>query len=758
MNGTGRLWWASQFGLVLGTALLAQAAVGQECCAGGPGEGSGGGGGPRTALVDVPRLATPIVFDGVPDEAAWRDINPLPMTQIWPVAGAPVSVGSQVWLAYDDEFLYAAGRFVDEPGGVSANTFFRDGWDGDDQFDLLVDSFNDDENLRRFSVNPLGALQDEEITNDGNMVGGQWPGNLDWNTYWEARATRGEDYWTAEMKIPFSSLGFESGGDVVMGVILGRYISRINEKHVFPALTQDQENEDFKASLAQDVRLEGITSSREAVLTPYLLSGVEKIRTPDVPTLIPPEAHVPAEIGGDLRLGLTSNLTLDLTVNTDFAQVESDALQVNLDRFNLFFPEKRQFFQERAGVFQFVHGPDGRLFHSRRIGLDSRGQPGRILGGARLVGRIGEWDVGALSMQVDGLDESGQGGENDAVLRLRRGILNDASTVGAMVTSRAASGGGVDLSVGVDGELNLAGDDFVLFHGAHTANHGRATSFVDGSLARVEMQRRRARGTAWDLAAEYSGEAYDPALGFRLRGDFTALHSRIYHTWYKPDATIIRHRGIFTTRTYLRNEDRSLESGLARFRYQANFGSGHFWNTAVNLTYEDVRDSVSLPGAEIVPGSFAGIDLFTNINLNRGMPLNGRAVLYTGRFMDGWRVNFEVAPTWVVSRHLSATASYFVRRIWFPKRDQRVDADEASLRLAGAVNARLSVEAFLQYSMAARRVAVNGRLRYRFREGQDLWLVMDELRDVGDRPGLDLGVLGRSDRRFLIKYTHAFRR
>ncbi|MDH3223702.1 MAG: hypothetical protein OEO23_08295, partial [Gemmatimonadota bacterium] len=433
--------------------------------------------------------------------------------------------------------------------------------------------------------------------------------------------------------------------------------------------------------------------------------------------------------------------------------------QVNLDRFNLFFPEKRQFFQERASVFQFQMGDGSRLFHSRRIGLGEDGSPRRILGGARLVGRVGDWDVGVLSMQIDGT--AGAPGENDGVIRLRRSVLDGLSSVGGMVTTRVTDAG-TDLSMGVDSELHLGGDHFLTLQGAQSWNAQEAAglddaAFGERSKGRLRLERRRGRGTGFETEVEYSGLAFDPRLGFEERGNHTALRARVFRSWNPEDSWAVRNRVFLNTRAFIDNETGSVESALGRVRFEAILNGGHYINTALNVTWERLDETLDLPGGFVHPGEYGGANLFSYLWLNRAMPLSGEANVWVGQFMDGWRLNVFAAPTWVVSPHVTLTAGYRVHRLWFPDRDQRVDVDEASLRVSSALNAHLSAEAFVQYSMAADRLAANVRLRYRFSEGRDLYLVLDEVRDVASPLDADLIPLGRADRRLLLKYGHTFR-
>ncbi|NNM33502.1 MAG: carbohydrate binding family 9 domain-containing protein [Gemmatimonadetes bacterium] len=747
------------FVLVASVLLAAPEVRAQSREAAGSAGGGGSGGGEEGAVMMVPRLSFPIDFDGRVDDDAWASVEPLPLVQYWPDPGDPMSVGSDIRVGYDADYFYAAGRFQDEPGGVRANSFGRDQWDGDDAFDIIIDSFNDNETALKFTVLPLGALVDEEVQNDATSTGDQWPVNRDWNGFWEARTHRTEDGWSAEMRIPWSSLGFKADdGRVVMGLIAGRYIARLDERHVFPVtLHPDISNAEIKPSLAQDVEIRGVESGPPLYVSPYVLSGVD--RTRDVDLGLPPTSEVPREVGLDVKLGLTNNLTLDLTANTDFAQVESDALQVNLDRFNLFFPEKRQFFQERASTFQFQLGDGSRLFHSRRIGLGDDGSPRRILGGARLVGRAGEWDVGVLSMQVDG--SALDGGENDGVVRVRRSVLDGLSSIGGMVTSKV-TGAGTDFSMGVDTELHLGGDHFLIVQGAQSRNareeaFGPDVAFGERSLGRIRLERRRGSGTGFETEVEYSGRAFDPRLGFEERGNHTAFKARAFRSWNPEDSWAVRNRVYLNGRAWVDNETGSVSTALGRVRWEAIMNGGHYWNTAVNFTWERLDETLELPGGTVAPGEYGGLNLFSYLWLNRAMPLSGEGNVWVGQFMDGWRFNVWAAPTWVVSPHLALTGGYRVHRLWFPDRDQRVDADEATFRVSGALNASFSAEAFFQYSMAADRMAANVRLRYRFAEGRDLYLVVDEVRDVASHLDPELVPLGRSDRRLLLKYGHTFR-
>ena len=387
--------------------------------------------------VTIPRLNSPIDFDGFSDEPAWEQIEPLPLTVYQPVFQAPPTERTEIRVAYDNDYLYVAGRMYDsDPENIRGNSLYRDEYAGDDVLAIILDSFNDNENSLWFSTTPTGVRFDWAVANDA-QISTDFRGtiNRSWNTFWDAKSQTTDEGWFAEMRIPFSSLRFQDEeGRVVMGMAAYRYISRINERQLYPDTPPNWQIGWAKASVMQDVVFEGVYSKKPLYVTPYILGGSDhRSRLNDAETLYNTSTDFTREAGIDLKYNLTSNLTMDLTVNTDFAQVEADDEQVNLTRLSLFFPEKRQFFQERAGIFGYATGSVDRLFYSRRIGLDSDGNPVRILGGARVVGRIGDWDVGFIDMQTG--DSDLLPSENFGVLRLRRQIVNPFSYAGGLVTS-----------------------------------------------------------------------------------------------------------------------------------------------------------------------------------------------------------------------------------------------------------------------------------------------------------------------------------
>ncbi|MFQ5569319.1 MAG: DUF5916 domain-containing protein, partial [Rhodothermales bacterium] len=390
-------------------------------------------------MFSLPRLDGPVDLDGMSDEAAWEAIDPLPLTMYQPSFQGELSERTEIRVAYDTEYLYAAGRFYDsDRSGIRSNSLYRDRYSGDDTFGLVLDTFNDNENALWFYTSPAGVRFDSAVANDAEYNAGP-PINESWNTHWDVATTQNEEGWFAEMRIPYSSLGFQANdGRVVMGLIAYRFIARKNERQIFPAVPPNWNMGFAKPSVAQDVMLEEVASQKPLYVTPFTLGGFRRTAHLDeAESAYHLKDKMTPEVGLDLKYNLTNNLTLDATINTDFAQVEADDQQVNLSRFSLFFPEKRQFFQERAGIFAFNFGSD-RLFHSRRIGLHE-GETVRILGGARMVGRLGNWDVGLIDMQT--ARSTALPSENFGIFRARRQVLNPYSYAGGIITSRLGDDG-----------------------------------------------------------------------------------------------------------------------------------------------------------------------------------------------------------------------------------------------------------------------------------------------------------------------------
>jgi hypothetical protein len=697
------------------------------------------------------RLPGPITVDGMPDEPAWQQVPLLPVTMYTPVFRGEPKQRTEIRVAYDDEYFYAAGWFYDtDPSGIRINSLYRDRWNGDDTLAIYIDAFNDNRNAKWFGITPAGMRFDQLVSDDGATL------NENWDGFWTAGTRINGEGWFVEVRIPFSTIGFHADGSgrAVMGLTLTRLVSRINERVTFPAI--DPRFEFRRPSVAQDVVLEGVRSRTPVYVTPYALTGASRtaVQTGHQSGTARKASN---ELGLDVRYPMSGNLTLDLTVNTDFAQVEADEQQIALDRFPLFFPERRRFFQEGSGLFDFVSAGGGRLFHSRRIGLASDLTTVPILGGARLVGRAGGWDVGALELQADATN--GRPGENFGVLRLRHPVLNRWSTAGMMMTSYSG-GSHQNVALAADTTLRLVGDEYLDLKWASTFDDqkGSSPTLAGRSLVDARWERRTGRGLYYVMQYTRAGEDYTPELGFLPRRNFTTANALA--NWYRfTDTSRIFKRvwpGALAFSTF-RNSDGALESGQYAVWLQWDTKAGGGGWVEPKLFHENVLAPFTIGGQVHVPaGSYAFADLQVNYKMPTGRKVRADVDFRSGTYFDGTRTQVILAPTWNLSRHLEIGGDYQLSLLRFPVRDERANIQLARFRLRTALNARASANAFVQYNSTTDRIDLNLRLRYTVAEGTDLWIVYNEGLDT-DRPRqFEYAQPLSLARAFIVKYTHTF--
>jgi hypothetical protein len=727
-----------------------------------------------SSVVDLQRLNGPVTLDGLSDESAWAGVEPLTLTMYEPTFRGSSDRTIQLLVAYDDEALYVAARFFHpDPESIRAFSLTRDRWSGDDGFGILLDTFNDNENAVRFVGLPLGARMDMTVTGGG--AGGEGgggaggPRNSSWNAFWDLETAFTDQGWFGEMRVPFSSLRFESddAGSVVMGMMAYVYEPGVGSRWTYPAIPQDFPYTQISAW--QDVRLQEIEPKSPIYIMPYGLTGgsrsAELNPAGDAWQYATDEQY---EIGGDVKLNPTPNLTLDLTVNTDFAAVEADQQQINLTRFSLFFDEKRPFFQERAGIFGFDTGAErGTLFYSRRIGLSDTGQPIPIYGGARLVGRVGTWDLGFINMQTAAYEATAS--ENFGVLRLKRRVLNENSFIGAMTTSRFDADSRYNVTYGADGLFRIIGDEYVTLKWLQTFQGGDdALDATPGGLdaARIvfDWTRRRLGGLSYQNAFTYSGVGYMPGVGFEARSNFMRGQSDWNYQWFPSESSTFRRvwMGV-KSNVWARNEDQLLgieqavESGAAEPFLQLETKPGTTFKVSANSQYEDVLDDFELsPEANIPAGSYWFTEGAAEFRAPRGWIVRPNVTFTGGEFFDGQRVGVSTDLSWSVDEHLELRGGWEWNRIDFDDRGQNFDSNLLRLTARGAFNTKFSVDAFVQYNSLDDALSTNTRFRYNFREGQDLWFVWNEGLNL-EREILGVPTLPLEDARTLtIKYTHTF--
>jgi hypothetical protein len=715
----------------------------------------------RAIPMAIARLTGPIQLDGIVNEPAWEAVQPLPMFMFSPGFLAPLTERTDVRIAHDDRYLYVAGRLYEsDVRQIRTNTFYRDAYSGDDLLAVVIDSYNDYETAVWFVTNPAGARNDRSVSNDAVFSGGVNAMNSDWNSHWDVATSKNDQGWFAEFRIPFSTLGFQVRGDeVAMGLIIYRFIARKNERQTFPAIDPKWGGLAFaKPSQAQRVVLRQVRQSKPVYVTPYLLAGGRQTAQLNEPgagsAFWTTSARQWSDVGGDVRYSPTSNLALDLTLNTDFAQVEADDQQINLTRFPLFFPEKRQFFQERASTFAFTTGGSSdRLFHSRRIGL-AAGEIIPLYGGVRAVGRVGGMDYGLLTMQTQ--SHGARPSENMSVARLNQQILNPYSSIGAMVTSRYGSAGEDNFAYGVDAVLRPLGDEWLTVRWAQTFDE----TIVERSAAAaglVQARWERVRDDGITYSGEFSrvGEDYMPRLGFQSRTGFRYFGGHAQFKRFQSVASPLRSAGVqANTGHFIRTLDGTADSRWIEGQLNIDLKDGRQLQLAGRSSFEGVLEDFAVAGASVPAGEYWFHDARVRLELARSANLRGDYTVTGGSFFDGTRVGAAFNPAWNLSRYVELGGGYEVNRLTFDERDERLTAHLARLKVQLALNTHVFFSTFAQYSNVADLATFNARFRYHFREGTDLWLVYNEglhtERDVVGQPRLPRS----SGRTFMLKYTH----
>jgi len=705
----------------------------------------------------IERVKGEIVFDGFNNEAAWSNVTPLPVLMISPEYGNQPSEATELKLIYDDEFLYYSGRMHDRNPDKWKIQMKRDDWKYNcDWATLIIDSYNDKENTLVFATSPSGGRTDVAFSNDANDLSTDM--NLSWNTFWEVKTSVDDKGWNFEMRIPFSSLRFqEIDGKVVMGISALRYMSNKFESIVFPRVDQQHGFwAPYKASQAQEVVFQGIKSKNPVYIAPYVLGGIGQTSVLNATgTGYERKSDFARNIGGDIKYRISDKFTVDLTVNTDFAQVEADNQMVNLTRFSLFFPEKRLFFQERRSNFEFNFDAQNRLFYTRKIGIDG-GVPTDIYGGARVVGRVGPWDIGVLSMQTAPTEDLLS--ENSSVFRFRRQILNENTYVGGILTNRSDFKGNYNTAYGLDGIFKLFKDDYLKIMWAQSYSNGYSNNSLSLDPARIYLnwEKRTLKGFGYNLKYSRAGKDYNPGIGYERRSDYSQYFVSLFHGWVPERKFIHRHTIKLNGVQYNRNLDGTRETAEGWLGWSFETASGAEAEVTQRLINDNLRKDFYLSEEEYVP---AGDYTFTNVkasfSTSKGKTFVLSSDLNVGQFYDGWVNSIGISPKTTIKNRMELSGTYQYNTANFEDRGMQFSAHIFRLSNTIVFNTKLSFSAFVQYNTAIDAVLANGRLRYNPKEGIDLYLVYNEGYNT-DRYMYDPTLPISNQRTFMVKYTHTF--
>ncbi len=719
------------------------------------------------------RLVAGLQLDGLLDEPLYDCVRAIgDFIQLMPDEGAPATEKTEAWIAFDAESIYISARVWDSAPAADwvVNEMRRDTPQlrDNDGFWVVLDTFHDRRNGLGFYTNPLGALGDFEISNEGNP-------NSDWNPVWDVRTGRFAGGWTVEMEIPFKSLRYRPGPAQVWGVQLRRTIRRKNELvFLTPLPISAGRTGIFRISQAATlVGLEVPAEGGRLEIKPYGIAGL----TTDL-AATPPRRNAGEGAGGlDVKYGLTQNLTADLTYNTDFAQVEVDEQQVNLTRFSLFFPEKREFFLEAQGIFNFARGAaDGgrrntglrqvgggnrraqnagnapTLFYSRRIGLEG-GAVVPIVGGGRVTGKVGDFDVGALNIQTDDEQISGALPTNFTVVRIKRDILR-RSSVGALVTSRSVSvaGDGSSHAYGADATFSFHDNVNFLGYLAKTSTPGR-----DGEDLSYQGQFVYA-GDRYGLQAEHLviEDNFVPEVGFLRRSNFRRSYATARFS-PRPDAIEavrqFRFEGSFD---YILTADTGyVETRQTQVAFLTEFESSDRLGVSAADNYELlVAPFEAGPGVTLPVGGYGFRDVELLYAPGAQRRLSGELRVLIGEYFNGSirsltfsRGRLEVTPELSVEPTISVN--------WIDTPHGAFRADLAVSRVTYTFTPRMFFSGLVQYNSSTNTVGNNLRLRWEYTPGSELFVVYTDERFADPfRPDRSYGLRSRG---LVVKVNRLFR-
>ncbi|HUQ70719.1 MAG TPA: DUF5916 domain-containing protein, partial [Planctomycetaceae bacterium] len=565
------------------------------------------------ATIRAIKLTAPLRVDGRLDEDVYEREQPFGgFIQVAPRYGEPQTERSDVWVTYDTENIYVSCRCWDSVPEDKwiANELRRDTNQlrQNDQIGVSFDTFYDRRSGFAFYTNPLGARADYSVVDEGAP-------NSDWNPVWESKTGRFDGGWTVEMAIPFKSLRYRSGANQVWGIQLRRAVRRKNEWAYLTPVPQNLAGPQALNRISSGGTLVGLDlppAGKNLELKPYAISRLttDRVQSPAL------RNDLTGDLGGDVKYGLTANLTADFTYNTDFAQVEIDEQQVNLTRFNLFFPEKREFFLEGRGLFDFARGGTAAgafgqpgaantsqpyLFYTRRIGLN-RGRVIPIDAGGRLTGKVGKYGVGIMNIQTGDEDASATEPTNFSVVRVKRDILR-RSSVGAMLTNRSKSAGlagGSNQGYGLDAAFQFYQNVALAAYWAKTETTG-VTSDQDSYQGQFEYAADR-----YGAHLEYLkvGDNFNPEVGFVARDNFKRTYATARFSPRPKRMKAVRkftYQGNFD---YFENGAGALETRIETGMFSAELENSDVLSVNVTRDFELLSNRVVILGVPMARGAY----------------------------------------------------------------------------------------------------------------------------------------------------------
>ncbi|MBI4442389.1 MAG: carbohydrate binding family 9 domain-containing protein [Acidobacteria bacterium] len=683
-------------------------------------------------IVRATYIRSPMVIDGDLSETAWEEADVAKdFLQRDPLQGSPSTERTEVRVLYDDKNIYVGAYcYYSQPQGIIVNDISRDFDMGEeDYFGVLYDTFNDDRNGFYTITTARGGQRDAQFLDEGRDF------NLNWDGVWRVRTRIREDGWTAEFEVPFKTLRFAKNSQQIWGI---QFFRRIRHKNEWVSWSQIPRRYSLlHVSSAGELQgLENVEPGKNLKIKPYVLGGVQQFAAKGT--------EGDFDGGADIKYGVTPSLTLDLTLNTDFSHVEADTQQVNLTRFPLFFPEKREFFLENFGMFQFgaLRGREALLFHSRNIGLES-GEPVPILGGVRLSGRAGPYYLGLMDIQTR--SERAEPATNFAVARLRRDVFTNSNVGVVFINRQSAQPDDHNRSFGADVNFWFLQRDLrITGLLAKTQTPGRDGKDRAG-LLEAELQKNLVRAQASYLDI---GENFNPEVGFVRRPGRRILHGEfeLRPRLQRDDRLGFLMRDISSgvVSDYAILPDGQTETKLLRPHFQIEFQDASIFRVQYGLNFERLTRPFRIrSGINIPVGDYRFNEFLVSYASDKSKLFSASLQYETGEFYEGRKKTWTVGGQVLANYQFRASINYERNSVSLPQGEFATDL--VGFRANYAFNPQMFLNAFIQYNSDTQRISSNIRFRLIHRPLSDIYVVYNEQRDT---------LLDRNDRSVTLKYTH----
>jgi hypothetical protein len=650
-----------------------------------------------------------IKVDGEFDETIWQTVQPITeFVQRLPQDGAAPSEKSEMRILYDDNYLYFGFTFFDsEPEKVRATILNRGGWiHRDDKLEIALDTYLDRRNAYLFEMNPLGTQDDALISDENKPSLDEWA----WDGVYISEGRVTDFGWVLEVAIPWNTLRFPSKDELTMGLAVKRYINRKNESVLWPHIGLEYSSDVYQVSqYANLTGLKNIKRGNDIKIKPFGIAGAQE--------QIKDNEKISDDLGNagaDLYYGLKSNLTLNLTYNTDFAQVEADNAQINLTRFSLFYPEKREFFLTRSKLFGFGNSRQTEIFFSRRIGLDQN-----VLGGSRLYGQIGKTSIGALNIHTQA--ENGLPATAYSALRLRSDI-RDRTTIGAIVTD--VSNKEIQNSVfGFDGQMRFWGNSSVSTWYSQVQD-GQFDKPSEASMIKVDLKNDRYFFTAGQHRVDKN---FHPALGFVQRNDMVGTGAIMGFTPRVGNGEEVIRQMRFTL--YVRdvkNLEGLSETSIINGGIDAIFESRDRIGLKIIQEKEKLSNGFTLGnGLEIFQGEYIDRKISFSARTNQSRGVWGNLAISKGDYFGGNKTSWNSSIGKQFSNHLTLYGSANQNIILMPNQGE-FTANVYGFTAEVALNRKWFGKAIIQYDNFSEQLQLYCRINWIHTPGSDLFIVLNK--------------------------------